>query len=57
MEAKHQQRLRAVYTRLLEHKRVHCLDIPDDYRCMDPALMDLLAAKVAVYLDQLPAKR
>ncbi|CRD49178.1 low molecular weight protein tyrosine phosphatase family protein [Stenotrophomonas thermophila] len=57
MEAKHQHRLQATYARLLEHKRLHCLDIPDDYRYMDPLLMDLLDAKVAVYLDQLPAKQ
>ncbi len=57
MEAKHQHRLQATYARLLEHKRLHCLDIPDDYHCMDPLLMDLLDAKVAVYLDQLPAKQ
>ncbi len=57
MEAKHQHRLQAAYARLLEYKRLHCLDIPDDYRCMDPLLMDLLDAKVATYLDQLPAKR
>ncbi len=57
MEAKHQHRLQAAYARLLEYKRLHCLDIPDDYRCMDPLLMDLLDAKVTTYLDQLPAKR
>lgn len=57
MEAKHQHRLQATYARLLEHKRLHCLDIPDDYRCMDPALMALLEAKVAPYLTSSAAKR
>lgn len=57
MEAKHQHRLQASYARLLEHKRLHCLDIPDDYRCMDPVLMDLLDDRVTACLDQLPAKR
>ncbi|AMJ55639.1 MULTISPECIES: phosphotyrosine protein phosphatase [Stenotrophomonas] len=42
METKHRDRLRATFARLLEHKRVHCLDIPDDYRFMEPALVALL---------------
>ncbi len=36
---------------------INLLYIPDDYRCMDPVLMDLLDTKVTAYLDQLPAKR
>jgi len=42
MERKHLNRLRAEYARLLEHKRLHVLDIPDDYRFMDPELVDML---------------
>jgi len=42
MERKHQQRLQAEYSRLLEHKRLHVLDIPDDYRYMDSELISIL---------------
>lgn len=50
MERKHLNRLQAQYARLLEHKRLHVLDIPDDYRFMDPELVDMLNAMVAAYL-------
>ncbi|MET4616348.1 phosphotyrosine protein phosphatase [Stenotrophomonas sp. HMWF003] len=50
MEPKHQHRLQATYARLLAYKRLHCLDIPDDYRYMDPALVALLDDRVARYL-------
>ncbi|WP_312708150.1 phosphotyrosine protein phosphatase [Stenotrophomonas sp.] len=52
MEAKHQQRLRAQFARLLLHTPLHCLDIPDDYACMDPALMALLEARVGACLAE-----
>ncbi len=57
MERAHRNRLSSRYKAWLNGKRVICLDIPDDYRCMDPLLMDLLDTKVTAYLDQLPAKR
>lgn len=50
MERKHQQRLQAEYSRLLEHKRLHVLDIPDDYRYMDPELISILEDTVTHYL-------
>ena len=52
MEAKHQQRLQAQFARLLLHTPLHCLDIPDDYACMDPALMALLEARVGACLAE-----
>lgn len=42
MERKHLNRLQAEFSRLLEHKRLHVLDIPDDYHFMDPELVDIL---------------
>ncbi|POP42023.1 phosphotyrosine protein phosphatase [Superficieibacter electus] len=42
MEQKHKDRLMAEYPRLLENKPLHILDIPDDYRYMDPALVTQL---------------
>ncbi len=42
MEQKHKNRLMAEYRRIIENKPLHVLDIPDDYRYMDPALVLLL---------------
>lgn len=52
MEHKHANRLRAEYARLLEHKRLHVLDIPDDYRFMDPELVEMLEDMVSAYLAE-----
>ena len=52
MEHKHANRLRAEYARLLEHKRLHILDIPDDYRFMDPELVEMLNDMVSAYLAE-----
>ncbi len=46
MEDKHRDRIVAEYARLLEHKTIHVLDIPDDYTFMDPELIDILAQTV-----------
>lgn len=46
MEAKHKNRLIAEFTRLIENKSIHVLDIPDDYRYMDEELVDILERKV-----------
>jgi predicted protein tyrosine phosphatase len=52
MEDKHAQRLRARFGRLLDHKPVEVLGIPDDYRAMDPALIEELEAVVPAVLAQ-----
>jgi predicted protein tyrosine phosphatase len=46
MEEKHKSRLKAEFTRLLNSKQVHVLDIPDDYRFMDPELVEMLEQSV-----------
>lgn len=46
MEEKHKSRLTAEFTRLLNHKQVHVLDIPDDYKFMDPELVEMLEQSV-----------
>jgi predicted protein tyrosine phosphatase len=46
MEEKHKSRLTAEFTRLLSNKRIHVLDIPDDYRFMDPELVEMLEQSV-----------
>lgn len=50
MEQKHKNRLLADYARLLEHKPLHVLDIPDDYRFMDPELVQILEESIEPYL-------
>ena len=47
MEDKHRSRLLAEYRQLLQHKPLHVLDIPDDYKYMDPELVELLGEPVA----------
>jgi predicted protein tyrosine phosphatase len=55
MEAKHRERLRARFGRLLAHKPLHVLRIRDRYRAMDPELVTLLEARVDPILAQLPS--
>jgi predicted protein tyrosine phosphatase len=50
MEDKHKSRLLAEYRALLLHKALHVLDIPDDYKYMDPDLVELLGDPVAELL-------
>jgi len=47
MEDKHRSRLLADHRALLAHKPVHVLDIPDEYKYMDPDLVELLGDPVA----------
>ena len=46
MEEKHKSRLVAEFTRLLENKPIHVLDIPDEYKYMDPELIEMLEQSV-----------
>jgi predicted protein tyrosine phosphatase len=50
MEQKHKARLAADHGELLAGKRVLVLDIPDDYRFMEPELVELLSGPVAQLL-------
>jgi predicted protein tyrosine phosphatase len=52
MEKKHKNRLAAKFTRMLEYKPIHILDIPDDYKYMDQALISELRDKVDPVLDR-----
>lgn len=47
MEQKHKNRIVAEYRRIIEHKTIHVLDIPDDYQYMKPELIALLKDVVA----------
>ncbi|WP_197475319.1 low molecular weight protein tyrosine phosphatase family protein [Grimontia celer] len=52
MEKKHKNRLTAEFSRLLDHKPLYVLDIPDEYQYMDPELVEEIEQKVALVLDQ-----
>ncbi len=51
MEEKHKSRLMAGFRRVLEGKRIVVLDIPDDYRYMDPELVEQLTESVRAVLE------
>ena len=50
MEKAHRNKLSTKFRRHLGGKRVICLDIPDDYDYMDPALVQVLRQKVIRFL-------
>ena len=50
MEKKHKNRIITKFTRLIEHKPIHILDIPDDYQFMDPELISHLIDAIEPYL-------
>jgi len=50
MEEKHKSRLKAEFGRLLDGGVIHVLDIPDDYKYMDPELIEQLRQSVPALL-------
>lgn len=56
MEPKHLQRLRADFPDAMRHKVAHVLDIPDDYRYMDPELVHAIESSVEPWLADLLAR-
>ena len=52
MEKKHKNRITAKFTRLVEHKPIHILDIPDDYKFMDSELISHLEDAVEPFFSQ-----
>jgi predicted protein tyrosine phosphatase len=52
MEKAHKTKLSTQFKAHLKGKRVVCLNIPDNYRFMDPQLVKLLRAKVTPHLPQ-----
>jgi predicted protein tyrosine phosphatase len=47
MEKTHRNKVAKKYKKLLKHKRLISLDIPDNYDCMQPELIQILKTKVA----------
>lgn len=50
MEKTHRTKLRRKFSTSLKKARLVCLDIPDSYGFMDPALVRLLETKVSRFL-------
>ncbi len=50
MEKSHRSKVQAKYRSALKGKRLICLHIPDEYDFMDPALIQVLKAKVPQHL-------
>ena len=50
MEEKHKSRLGAEFSRLLVGKTIHVLDIPDEYKYLDPELVEQLEHSVNAIL-------
>lgn len=50
MEKKHKNRMTARFSRMLDFKMVHVLDVPDEYRYMQAELIDELEGKLALLL-------
>ena len=50
MEREHKTKLAKAFKPHLADKRVVCLNIPDNYKFMDPTLVQLLRSKVGVFL-------
>ena len=50
MEQKHKSRLKAQFTRRLDYKDIHVLDIPDEYQYMDEELIEIMKQSVSGYL-------
>jgi len=57
MEKAHRSKLRRGYTRALGGTRVVCLDIPDRYGYMEPALIELLEKRMRPHLPGSEATR
>jgi predicted protein tyrosine phosphatase len=52
MERAHRNKLSEKFSAHLKSKRIICLDIPDEFEYMDPALVRLLEAKVGPFFQR-----
>ena len=51
MEKMHRAKIQRRYRGILGHRRIICLDIPDNYRYMQPELITLLQTRMARHLS------
>ena len=54
MQRWHHDRLRQMFANVMRNKRVICLDIPDNYKYMDSALVEELTVALSPHIE-LPA--
>jgi predicted protein tyrosine phosphatase len=52
MEKKHEEFIRETFPDESVTKKIICLDIPDTYYFMEPALVELIKARTAPYLEE-----
>jgi predicted protein tyrosine phosphatase len=55
MEKVHRNKLSKKFRSFLTDQKIICLDIPDEYEYMEPALIDLLKAKAGPFLARMGA--
>jgi predicted protein tyrosine phosphatase len=53
MEKKHKQRLTDNFPANIDDKPIVVLDIPDEYKYMDPELIESIETSVSAYLDRI----
>jgi protein-tyrosine phosphatase len=51
MEKKHRERLKEKFGSLTDDKEIVILEIQDDYKYMDPELIEILETSVSPYLE------
>ena len=51
MEEKHKNRILASFSRTARESKIVVLDIPDEYKYMDPELMELIKSAVEPIID------
>ncbi|MCW2383045.1 MULTISPECIES: low molecular weight protein tyrosine phosphatase family protein [unclassified Sphingobium] len=51
MERVHRAKIQQRFRRILNGRRIVCLNIPDEYAFMDPALIKLLQQRMASFLS------
>ena len=51
MEKDHRSKLTALFKQHLDGQRIVCLDIPDRYQFMEPALVSILKERVPKFLE------
>jgi predicted protein tyrosine phosphatase len=56
MEPKHQQILQAEFRQFVRDKRIEVLNIPDNYKYMDPELVAMLEVEADSFLESLTLK-
>jgi predicted protein tyrosine phosphatase len=50
MESSHRNKIARKFQTLLKHKKIICLDIPDNYERMDPGLVTIMKEKVSKHV-------